>query len=127
MKTNKATDCYGRTIYPGDIIHYPGRRSSNLWVNFARVCSMDFNTDWRGNEHVVLKVEIIVEHNSEYTWTKRTYMQKRSIKKVTVHRLDRVLILEGDSHEQLNQRFNDAENSTPEEVYLNKHWRNDGK
>lgn len=81
-------DMTGREIKVGDRIVYPGRCSSNLWMNIARVYAIEEKESysWGQNRRIpIVKVQTI-KSSDGYTETgKKTFVQV----------LSRVLVLEG--------------------------------
>lgn len=86
-------DLLGRDIEEGDIITFPGRRGSHMWMTFALVRGLCEQATWTGKRRF-LKVESYSEHWSDESKCKLV------VRSVT--RWDRALILSKDQIEALN-------------------------
>jgi hypothetical protein len=51
------TDWLGNVIVPGDHVIYPGRQSSSLWMNHAKVLSIGETESYWGGTSPILRVQ----------------------------------------------------------------------
>jgi hypothetical protein len=56
MSQLKWTDFRGNDIGAGDVVVYPGRKSSSLWLTEARVQHTTITKNWRGEDIAAIVV-----------------------------------------------------------------------
>ena len=77
------TDLLGRQISVGDIITYPGRQSSSMWMNHAIVREIQIVDGYRGESAKLKVTSVHLE-----TWNETV-----SVKKTTITSLERTTVL----------------------------------
>ena len=77
------TDLLGRQINVGDIITYPGRQSSSMWMNHAIVREILIVDGFRGESAKLKVTSVHLE-----TWNETV-----SVKKTTITSLERTTVL----------------------------------
>ena len=77
------TDLLGRQINVGDIITYPGRQSSSMWMNHAIVREILIVDGFRGESAKLKVTSVHLE-----TWNENV-----SVKKTTITSLERTTVL----------------------------------
>lgn len=102
---NIVKDQFGTIIQPGDIIIYPTRQSSSLWMNVALVTEISekqHNVYYEGKPYPILKVVRVgrrwgFESGDEFYKCKTTI---ENITNVTVITKDMVVNSENDEHKK---------------------------
>lgn len=77
-------DKLNKEIKVGNVIVYPGRRGSSLWINVAKVVELKYYTDYRGNR--LLKLVVDRYDNPR---------ERKTSHRTVVECLGRVVVLEG--------------------------------
>lgn len=93
-------DALGNEIEIGDIITYPGRQSSSMWLNYAVVIGIEWTTGpWRTSEEIpVLKAVRVEEEmrwatiNSKYAKVSKAppVFKTRQVRVEAIHRVIRI-------------------------------------
>lgn len=79
----EAKDCLGRPLKAGQVVTYPGRASSTLWVNSGVVEEVGVNE--KGQPYIAVSVGM-----ETFDYTRHRFMQ--APRKVRVYHLGRVTI-----------------------------------
>lgn len=79
---NEYIDWLGNTIVPGDHVVYPGRQSSSLWMNHAKVLEIsdEKESSW-GRKYRTMRVQHT--EKSHYGWTKGKIVSLCVLERVT--------------------------------------------
>ena len=93
--TVKATDAYGNEINVGDIIAYPGRQSSSMWMNTAVVTGIEDGPTY-GRQEPQARVKVVsIKKSFEFMGldaeNKRQYGEIVSTRKTYIDVTDRVV------------------------------------
>lgn len=86
-------DQYNNEIKVGDIITYPGRVGSSLWMNTAVVESLDSYVSWRRRESKPRLGVSVFSETYVYSAPNTTGTWKRSLRKTRIERIDNVTVV----------------------------------
>jgi hypothetical protein len=75
------TDWLGNEIKVGDHIVYPGRQSSSLWMNHAKVLGFVESESYWGGKKTTMKVQH--SDKSKRCWTKNAVVTLSALNRVT--------------------------------------------
>ena len=96
----EAKDLMGKPISIGDIIVYPVRQSSSMWMSKAIVCDIIGYTPCYRKEPVCALDVLVVSRQWKYDRKAKTTETIWKLVKGTVYRLDRVTVVPAPWHKE---------------------------